>query len=363
MVFRGCPCGPVAAGEPAPARPTRAKKKAGKTKRASRVAAAGPGRPEREEARSKPADAPPDAPASAAAPLVLRRRLRQGFAVAHDGSAIWFQVREPGAGSDEVPIVCSDGIGCDGYVWKYLEPELSRERAVIRWHYRGHGKTPLPRDPERVAIADSADDLAAVLDAAGYDRAILAGHSMGVQVSLEAWRRARSRVAGLVLVCGSYGNPLRTFKGKRTLEDALPLARFAIHRVPRLVTAFWRSVLPTDFAYRIATLTEINRELIRREDFFPYLEHMASVDVRLFVDMLAAAGRHSARELLPAIDVPTLIVAGDRDSFTPTSLSEEMHAAIPDSELMIVRGGSHTTPIERPGEVNERVTAFLRRVQ
>ena len=290
-----------------------------------------------------------------------RPRQRHGFAVARDGSAIFYRVHEPAAGSaNRLPVIFCDGIGCDGYVWKYLETELTRDRTIVHWHYRGHGRTPMPRDPERVAIADCADDLVSVLDTVGIDRAILAGHSMGVQVCLETWRRARERVTALVMLCGSFGNPLRTFKGSRTLEDVLPLVRFAIHRVPRLVTAFWRRVLPTDLAYQIATLTEINGQLIRREDFFPYLEHMASVDVRLFVDMLTAMGRHSARELLPEIDVPSLIVTGDRDSFTPVALSEEMHRLIAGSQLLVVKDGSHTTPIEKPAEVNEAVAMFLR---
>jgi pimeloyl-ACP methyl ester carboxylesterase len=119
--------------------------------------------------------------------------------------------------------------------------------------------------------------------------------------------------------------------------------------------------IPTELAYQIATRFEINGELIRRDDFFPYLQHMARIDVRLFLEMLAAAGRHSARELLDRIDVPTLIVSGDRDGFTPAHLSEEMHRLIRASELHVVQNGSHTAPIERPAEVTERIASFLRK--
>jgi pimeloyl-ACP methyl ester carboxylesterase len=297
--------------------------------------------------------------AEPAAALVPRPH--QGFAVARDGTPIYYQFTAPRAhGAAALPVALTDGIGCDGYVWKYLTPELARDRAIVHWHYRGHRRTPVPRDAERVTVADSADDLLSVLDTVGIERAVLAGHSMGVQVCLETWRRARDRVAGLVLLCGSYGNPLRTFKGRRTLEDVLPLVRFAVHRIPRLVTTFWKSAIPTDFAFQMAKSLEINGALIRREDFFPYLEHMASVDVRLFVDMLSAAGRHTAREILELVDVPTLIVAGERDGFTPLAQSEEMHRAIPGSELLVIEGGSHTTPIERPGEVTDAVARFVR---
>ena len=75
--------------------------------------------------------------------------------------------------------------------------------------------------------------------------------------------------------------------------------------------------------------------------------------------MLAHAGRHTAREILPTIDVPTLVIAGERDNMTPRALSEEMQRTIPDAELLVVEGGSHTAPIERPQLVNERVALFL----
>jgi pimeloyl-ACP methyl ester carboxylesterase len=286
---------------------------------------------------------------------------RQGFAVGiGDDTPIFYRVRGP---VDAPAIVFCDGIGCDGYVWKYLDAELAATHRVVHWHYRGHGRTPMPRDSRRVDITDLADDLAAVLDAAVGDGAgaVLFGHSMGVQVCLEVYRRHRDRVKGLVLLCGSYGTPLRTFKGKRTLEQVLPLVRFAVNRIPGVAQTLVARLVPTELAYQIATRFEINGELIRREDFFPYLEHMARVDVRLFLEMLAAAGRHTARELLSHITVPTLIVSGDRDGFTPANLSAEMHQLIRDSELHVVQGGSHTAPIERPAEVTERIADFLRK--
>lgn len=285
---------------------------------------------------------------------------RQGTVDGCDGTPIHYRVHGP---SGAPAVVFCDGIGCDGYVWKYLEPELARHYRVVHWHYRGHGQSPGPRDPRRVDISDLADDLTCVLDAAIGDGAgaVLAGHSMGVQVCLETYRRHPERVKGLLLLCGSYGTPLRTFKGKRTLEQVLPYVRFLVNRLPGVAQTMVTRLIPTELAYQIATRFEINGELIRRDDFFPYLEHMARMNVSLFLEMLAAAGRHSGRDLLHRIDVPTLIVAGDRDGFTPAHLSEEMHRLIAGSELMVVHNGSHTAPIERPAEVTGRIADFLRK--
>lgn len=253
-----------------------------------------------------------------------------------------------------------DGIGCDGYVWRYLREDLG-SRFCVHAHYRGHGRTAPPRDPRRVTIEDLADDVACVLDDALVDRAVMVGHSMGVQVALETYRRHRARVAGLVLVCGAPSHPLKTFRGSDLLEDLLPTIQKWIHRVPGVINRVTRMVLPTRLAYEIATRLEIQRELVEPADFMPYLEGMARVDTRLFVAMLSAAGQHSADDLLPSIDVPCLIIAGGRDGFTPPARSRAMATAIPNSELLEIPEASHTAPIERPHLIDETIRDFVSR--
>ncbi|MBX3162722.1 MAG: alpha/beta hydrolase [Deltaproteobacteria bacterium] len=253
-----------------------------------------------------------------------------------------------------------DGIGCDGYVWRYLRADLGA-RFGLHPHYRGHGRTAPPRDPQRVNIEDLADDVACVLDDALVERAVLIGHSMGVQVALETYRRHPERVAGLVLVCGAPSHPLRTFRGSAVLEELLPTIQRWIHRVPGVINRVTRAVLPTRIAYEIASRLEIRRELVEPADFMPYLEGMARVDARLFVAMLSAAGAHSADELLATIATPTLVVAGGRDGFTPPERSRAMAATIPGAELLEIPNASHTAPIERPNLVNQTVREFLTR--
>lgn len=286
--------------------------------------------------------------------------MRRGYAIApSDDSPIYFQVVATGAGVEtRTPVLLCDGIGCDGYVWRYLIRDL-RDRTVVHWHYRGHGNTPAPRDPRRVSISDLADDLVAVLDEVGLDRAVLAGHSMGVQVALEAYRRHRSRVSGLILACGAPSHPLRTFRGASALEEILPKVQRWVQRLPSVVNTVTRMVMPTRLAFEVATRLEINRDLIQVEDFMPYLEGMARLDSRLFVAMLSEAGQHSADDLLPEIEVPTLVIAGERDGFTPPELSQRMAEAIPGSSLVMVESGSHTAPIERPDQVCTAVRQFL----
>ena len=62
---------------------------------------------------------------------------------------------------------------------------------------------------------------------------------------------------------------------------------------------------------------EVNGRMIRREDFKPYFEDISKVDAGLFVGMLGLAQEHDAKPYLQEIDVPTLIIGGEKDTFTP----------------------------------------------
>jgi pimeloyl-ACP methyl ester carboxylesterase len=285
----------------------------------------------------------------------MRRATRT--ATSSDGTRIAWS----SAGKGLPAVLLTDGIGCAGFIWKRLAPALARRRRVLHWNYRGHGESDPPRDPERATVDDCVADLFAVLDAAGEKRAVLAGHSMGVQVVLEAHRRAPDRVAGLVLVCGAPGRVLDTFHDTPVLRKALPWVRAAMDRWPQLGRNAFRALVTADVAMDYALAFEVNRALVRREDLVPYFWDLAHVDPAVFVRLLQSASEHDATDHLREVRAPALIVAGVRDAFTPMHLSTKMHEQIRGSELLVLPGGTHVGPLEHPELVEERVTAFLER--
>ncbi|WP_243336927.1 alpha/beta fold hydrolase [Anaeromyxobacter soli] len=277
------------------------------------------------------------------------------LATGQDGTRLHWT--STGAGGP--PVVLTDGIGCAGYVWRALEPALARERRVLHWNYRAHGRSAAPEDPERMTMDDCVSDLVAVLDAAGEERAVLAGHSMGVQVALELQRRHPERVAALVLLCGAPGNLLDTFHDSAVLRYAFPYAKQLVLRYPDVARLAFRTIVPTDLALGYAMTFEVDGTRVRRADLVRYLDELAEVDPTLFVRLLSSAAEHDASPHLPNVAAPTLVVAGERDSFTPMRLSEAIHRAVPGSELVVVPGGTHVAPLEEPELVAERTLAFL----
>lgn len=285
----------------------------------------------------------------------MSRYFRQDYLQLPSGANIFFQVEGDGEG-----MVLCDGLGCDGFAWKYLQPYLAQNYRTLRWHYRGHGRSGLPTEREQIGMLYNCQDLAAVMDAAGMRSAVVFGHSMGVQVSLEFHRRYAARVRGLVLLCGSYGNPLDTWHGHDKLRRLLPYVRSVVERFPLFTAQLTRLVLSTELAVQVGILAELNRELVRPKDMFPYFAHLARMDPVAFVRTLDALAEHSAWDHLPFVDVPALVIGGDKDRFTPGYLSEELAGRIPGAELLMVRGGTHTVPLEVPELVELRIERFLR---
>ncbi len=285
---------------------------------------------------------------------------RTGFTAAADGTRLFWGLR--GAGEGTAVVLC-DGIGCDGFVWAYLQPHLAARGPVLHWHYRGHGRSGPPHDVSALGIPALADDLWRVCDAAGLEEVALLGHSMGVQVGLEALRSARRRVRGLGLLCGSAGRITQTFHGTDLLEQWLPRIVSWVERHLAMARALWGRI-PPRVAYRIAeTAGEIDGLSIREEDFHRYWEHVSLMDPDVFLRLLRAAGEHSAEELLPHIGVPTLVVAAERDTFTPPELARRMAEQIPGAEFHEIRRGSHAAPVEQPALVERWVDAWLQRVE
>ncbi len=279
-----------------------------------------------------------------------------------DGTRLFYETE--GKVRDEgLEFLLCDGIGCDGFVWRFLREPLVEQGRIVHAHYPGHGRSELPADPERVRIADLADDMAMAMSAVGVGKAVVFGHSMGVQVALETWHRHREHVSGLVLLCGSFENPVATFKDNPRAAKILPAMRRGAELGGRRLAQTWRTLVGLPVAWNVAKATELDPDLVRREDFMPYLDHLSKMDPALFFRTLTGAAEHSAAAYLAEIDVPVLVVAGTRDGFTPAHRSEEMARRIPDCELVVVEDGTHTTPIERPVEVGMAVERLIERVR
>ena len=288
--------------------------------------------------------------------------VRVGTAEAPDGAILHWRAD----GNGPVALVASNGIGVSTFFWRRLAQHFAAAgtHTFFTWDYRGHGQSPVPEHPEDLTVALCARNLWTVVARGGFERAVLLGHSMGTQVILEAYRQHPGRVQALVPILGAAGKVFSSFLGGSGLEPVArllvevgasnaALAEQALHAVVRL-PGVWEAV---------RALGIVHPDLCPKEEFDPYFEHLAQLDLRGYFALARDLLSHDASDLLPQIAVPALIVAGERDLFTPLRRSREMAERIPGGELLVLREGSHAAMVEQPELLALSLEKFLARHQ
>jgi pimeloyl-ACP methyl ester carboxylesterase len=232
---------------------------------------------------------------------------------------------------------------------------------VITWDYRGHGQSPPPPDPDSLTVARCARDLWLVADACGAARPVLVGHSMGCQVLLEATRLAPERPSALVPMLGVAGRALPRFFGGPALEGPIKIALEVAALQPDLLHKLTKALVSTPGLFELARATGlVHPKLCPRADFEPYLEHLGQLDLRSYLALARDLVTHDASDLLEGLRLPVLVVAGERDLFTPRRRSDEMVRAIAGARLLVVPEGSHAALVEQPVLVGDALEKFLR---
>jgi len=275
-----------------------------------------------------------------------------------DGATIAYQLFGAATAAVDTPLLILDGIGCSGWAFRRIIPELAKRRQIMLLHYRGHGLSPEPPRPWALSMPSLADDAAQALDHAGIERATVIGFSMGFPVALELYRRHRQRVTALVSLAGPSGRVLQTFQGTQAFGHALPLLR-ATTRVARDFTLkAWRALVPSNLTLSLGLNFQVNLDRIAVDDFEFYTRQLAEMNPELFVAMLEEADRHSAADLLATLDVPVPVIAGAQDSFVPLATMRELAFAIPRVRWKVLQKATHALPAEYPGELIQALTEF-----
>jgi pimeloyl-ACP methyl ester carboxylesterase len=279
-----------------------------------------------------------------------------------DGTEIAYHVTPAPRDPNAPWIVLANGLGGNYLSFRGPIEYLGDRYRFLTWDYRGlyASKRPTPDDARGYAIPNHVRDLAAILDAERVERASLVGWSMGVQVALEAFQTMRGRIRNLVLMNGTAGRPLDTVAPipgmGAVLTPLLDLARLAHpiatkmarHTTAQPETVFWFK--------RLGLLGRSFDDAV----FAELVQAFAELDMEPFFRNLRAIGDHDARAVLPHVDVPTLVITGDRDLFTPRTLAQQMARRIPEAELLVVRGGTHYTAVEYPELISLRLERFFR---
>jgi pimeloyl-ACP methyl ester carboxylesterase len=220
---------------------------------------------------------------------------------------------------------------------------------VLAYDARGHGRSSAARDG-RYDYAALADDLLAVLDAAGFDRALLAGASMGAHTALRLALDHPERVAALGLITPSFDPAQPRREDELARWDALA-AGLREGGVAGFIAAY--DLLGVPERWRDTVDTVLRQRLSAHEHPLAVADALEAVPRSLPFEGL---------EQLAAIAVPTLVVASrdEADPGHPLAVGESYVRAIPGAELLVEdEGPPAPSPIAWQGGQLSRALAGL----
>ncbi len=293
-------------------------------------------------------------------PTPLRSKRVQRL-VRPDGSEIQVEFYGP----EHAPtLILTHGWGPDSTVWYYPKKQLIDQFRVVVWDLPGLGKSKKPNNRD-YSLEKYAHDLKAVLALVEDQPAILLGHSMGSMIMLTFCRlfpeQLGQRVAGLILVDGTYTNPLKTAVFSKlllALQKPLlePLLHLAIVLSPLLWITSWLGYLNGSTLLTTELSGFTGTETRGQLNFSNLIGIKASPGV--LARGILAMLKFDETVTLPTISIPTLVVVGESDIATRPFASKYICAKVPQAELNIISPGGHMVLMERNQQFAEIIREF-----
>ncbi len=278
------------------------------------------------------------------------------FITAPDGTSIAYGVAGQGPA-----LVLTNGLTTDASFWARLWPIWIERYTVVTWDLPGHGESEPVRTPQGASIRAQPRILAGILDALGIAEATHVGFSVGCQIVLEMYRQFPARCSALVALLGTAEHAITS----TALWLPAPIVSTLFHQTPdSLFVAGCRGL--SQFASLDVGLA-VGRKLglvgtASDRDMREVIDHFGKLDPLTMRTIACSAEAHSAFDVLSRLEVPLLIVAGDKDPFAPVqSIGMPMHRAALASELVRLPEGTHTAMLDHAPEIAASVERFLTR--
>jgi 3-oxoadipate enol-lactonase len=244
------------------------------------------------------------------------------------------------AGTHDAPaVMLASSLGTTLEMWDPQVEALLRERQLVRFDHRGHGRSPVPPGP--YSIEDLGMDVLELLDRLELARVSYCGLSLGGMVGMWLAINAPERIDRLVLLCTSAHLPPASGWHERA---ASVRSAGSCEAVADAVLARW---FTEAFAREHAEVVARHRRML------------AGTAPEGYASCCEAIGALDLREGLPAISAPTLVIGTEQDPSTPPEHQRAIAAAVPGARLEIIDPGAHLANVERADLVTPLIAEHL----
>jgi 3-oxoadipate enol-lactonase len=249
---------------------------------------------------------------------------------------IYYELHGP---EDGEPLVLSNGVLMSTASWAFQTPVLSQTHRLLLYDCRGMWQSDHPAGP--YSMEQHADDLAALMDRLGMERAHLGGVSYGGEISLVFALRYPEKARSLI-VASAVSQVDRLLQGWMDTWIAAVRAKD-----PEM---FFRVSYPMNFSEAWIAANQPALDMAR--------ERYAALDYDAFLELLLSFSRLDVTAHLHQISAPTLVIVGEEDMLKPRKYSEIIAREIPGAELATIPHAGHAVMWEQPSVFNALLLGF-----
>jgi pimeloyl-ACP methyl ester carboxylesterase len=244
-----------------------------------------------------------------------------------DGVGIYYETH-----GDGPTVLLTHGYSATSAMWAPQIAALASRYRLVLWDVRGHGASDSPEDPALYTEAVCVEDMAALLDRVGADRAVIGGLSLGGYLSLAFNVAHPGRVRALML--------FDTGPGYRNADARAGWNRMAQQRADALESR------------GLAALGD-GREVAASR-------HRSAAGLARAARGILTQQDARVLESLPGVRVPTLVLVGAKDEAF-LAATDYMAAKIPGATKVVIPEAGHAANIDQPRAFNAAVLDFLGR--
>ena len=266
---------------------------------------------------------------------------------------------------DNFLLVFNYGLVCNIAHWKYQIPYFKELGFQVLLHdYRFHHSSSGNEENIELCTFDNiTKDLSELLDdiyqGEQNRKVIMLGHSMGVNVSLEYAAQHPDLVSGMVLISGTVLPPQDVMFDSNVVDIVSPLIEILSEKFPSAYKALWTTSYLNPLFRKLIYYGGFNTSKVPEEFIQLYMKRIGELPFRVFLQLLQEMHDHNILNKLPQIQTPALVMGGDLDKVIPNYLQDILHRHLPNSELYIIKNGSHVPQADFPDSVNQRILKFI----
>ncbi len=261
---------------------------------------------------------------------------------------------------DDQVLFFNYGLVCSNYHWEKQIDYFDRMGFKVLLHdYRGHFHSSGKTDIEKITFSQIAEDMHELCSQIGITKTVLFGHSMGVNVCLEFTKKYPEIVSKQILISGTTMPVYNVMFNLNIMDTLRPFLLNMMQKHPGKLDTIWKMGGWNPIVKKIVHLGGFNIKEVSKEFIEIYLNKVGELGPEIFFQLVEEMHKHDILGDLAKIKAETLIMGGDRDNVIPNYLQKQLHSHLENSQLYVIRKGSHVPQVDFPNFVNERILHFL----